>query len=153
MYGGRTHHRLASLPDMWNRTITVSSCGKTFSTTGWKVGYCYGAAHLIKPVTAANQWIQYCVSTPTQKAIADMLLQSLKPYEGADSYYAYIRGVYEKKMNALVDSLNAVNLNPIAPEAGFFVMSDTSLHEVPKKYFEQPAPDGSAPTRDWAFAR
>ena len=44
---------------MWDRTITVSSCGKTFSTTGWKVGYCYGAAELIKPITIANQWIQY----------------------------------------------------------------------------------------------
>lgn len=66
VYDGNTHIRLASLPNMWDRTLTVSSCGKTFSCTGWKVGWVYGAAHLVKPVVLANQWIQYCVSSPTQ---------------------------------------------------------------------------------------
>ena len=63
VYDGRTHVRLASLPDMWERTITVSSCGKTFSSTGWKVGWVYGHADLIKPVMLANQWVQFSVST------------------------------------------------------------------------------------------
>ena len=69
VYDGKTHIRLASLPNMWDRTLTVSSCGKTFSCTGWKVGWVFGAAHLVKPVVLANQWIQYCVSSPTQASI------------------------------------------------------------------------------------
>ena len=69
VYDGKTHIRLASLPNMWDRTLTVSSCGKTFSCTGWKVGWVYGAAQLVKPVVLANQWIQYCVSSPTQASI------------------------------------------------------------------------------------
>ena len=66
VYDGRTHIRLASLENMWDRTLTVSSCGKTFSCTGWKVGWVYGPEHLVRPVVLANQWIQYCVSSPTQ---------------------------------------------------------------------------------------
>ena len=66
VYDGKTHVRMASLPDMWERTLTVSSCGKTFSCTGWKVGWVFGPASLVQPVVLANQWIHYCVSSPTQ---------------------------------------------------------------------------------------
>lgn len=138
---------------MWDRTLTVSSCGKTFSSTGWKIGWVYGAAHLVKPVMLANQWVQFCVSTPTQKAIAEVLQAADKPYEGFSSYYKYINHIYEQKMNSLVDSLRLGNLEPIVPEAGFFVIADTSQHTVPDKFFEHPAPNGDVPTRDWAFAR
>lgn len=63
----RTHARMAAVPGMWDRTLTVSSCGKTFSCTGWKVGWVYGPERLVKPVMLANQWVQYSVSTPTQR--------------------------------------------------------------------------------------
>ena len=69
VFDGRKHIRLASLPHMWERTITISSCGKTFSCTGWKVGWALGAPHLIKPMVLTNQWVHYCVSTPTQVII------------------------------------------------------------------------------------
>jgi kynurenine--oxoglutarate transaminase/cysteine-S-conjugate beta-lyase/glutamine--phenylpyruvate transaminase len=59
VFDGNRHVRLASLPDMWERTITVSSVGKTFSVTGWKVGWLYGGAQLVKQVMLANQWVQY----------------------------------------------------------------------------------------------
>jgi aspartate/methionine/tyrosine aminotransferase len=55
VFDGKQHIRLASLPDMWDRTITISSCGKTFSCTGWKIGWAYGAAHLIKPMVTQDQ--------------------------------------------------------------------------------------------------
>lgn len=153
MYGGKKHNYFSALPDMWDRTITVSSCGKTFSSTGWKIGWVYGAAHLIKPVMLANQWVQFCVSTPTQKAVAEILQRADEPYEGFPTYYKYINNVYEEKMKGLVESLRRGNFEPIVPDAGFFVIADTSAHTVPAKFFEQPAPSGAAPTRDWAFAR
>jgi aspartate/methionine/tyrosine aminotransferase len=80
-YPLREHIRLASLPGMWERCLTVSSCGKTFSATGWKVGWVYGAADLVKPIVLANQWIQYCVSAPTQRALSSILAQADRPYK------------------------------------------------------------------------
>jgi kynurenine---oxoglutarate transaminase / cysteine-S-conjugate beta-lyase / glutamine---phenylpyruvate transaminase len=102
---------------MWERTITVSSCGKTFSMTGWKVGWAYGHKYafenfvnieisylimfplfrdVIQPIMLANQWIQYCVSTPTCRALSYILEQADQPYEGFPSYYAYICAEYQR---------------------------------------------------------
>jgi kynurenine---oxoglutarate transaminase / cysteine-S-conjugate beta-lyase / glutamine---phenylpyruvate transaminase len=154
VYDGREHVRLASLPDMWDRTVTVSSVGKTFSCTGWKVGWAYGAEHLIKPITLANQWIQYCVSTPTCRAVAQILREADQPYDGHDSYYAHVRGEYQKKRDHLVGSLKAAQLHPIIPEGGFFVIADTAKYQPTQEHFDLPGPDGASPvSRDWAFAR
>jgi aspartate/methionine/tyrosine aminotransferase len=154
VFDGKKHTRLASLPDMWDRTITVSSCGKTFSCTGWKVGWLYGASHLIKPVVLANQWIQYCVSAPTQRALASILDESDKPYEGFATYFEYVCNQYEQKRNHLAHSLILGNIKPYVPEGGFFIMADTSQHSFPEQYVLQPGPTGESPvTRDWGFAR
>lgn len=154
VYDGKEHVRLASLPDMWDRTVTVSSVGKTFSCTGWKVGWALGAAHLIKPITLANQWIQYCVSTPTCRAVAAILKESDKPYEGHPTYYSYVRAEYQRKRDHLVQSLRDANLSPIVPEGGFFIIADTAAYTPTQPHFELPGPDGSTPvSRDWAFAR
>mmetsp|Transcript_22120 Transcript_22120/g.37036 ORF Transcript_22120/g.37036 Transcript_22120/m.37036 type:complete len:446 (-) Transcript_22120:337-1674(-) len=163
VYDGGEHVRFASLPGMWDRTLTVSSCGKTFSCTGWKVGWVYGAAHLVKPVVLANQWIQYCVSTPTQRALAKILLQADQPYTctitpSAETYYpdyyAYVRSEYERKRNDLAAMLRSAHIHPYVPEGGFFIMADTSKYAVPEQYQQQPGLTGEIPvTRDWAFAR
>eukprot|EP01036_Dinobryon_divergens_P023010 gene23010-31320_t len=154
VYDGKTHIRLASLPNMWDRTLTVSSCGKTFSCTGWKVGWVYGAAHLVKPVVLANQWIQYCVSSPTQRALAKILTEADLPYEGFPSYYASICDSYRRKRDYLSESLKAAGISPCQPEGGFFIMADTSKYSVPSEFLNQPGPNGEIPvTRDWGFAR
>jgi len=154
VFDGLQHVRLASLPDMWERTVTVSSCGKTFSCTGWKVGWAYGAAHLIKPIALANQWIQYCVSTPTCRAVAEILRESEKPYRGHASYFAYVCSEYQRKRDHLAASLRAARLVPTVPQGGFFIIADTAAYAPTREHFELPGPDGSSPvSRDWAFAR
>ena len=154
VYDNREHVRLASLPGMWDRTLTISSCGKTFSCTGWKVGWAYGPQSLIKPIMLANQWIQYCVSTPTQRAVASVIVESDKPYQGFKSYYDFVRTEYEKKRDDLAASLRDGKLLPILPEGGFFIMADTSAYKPGAVYAEQPGPNGESPvSRDWAFAR
>ena len=155
VFDGKKHIRLASLPDMWDRTITVSSVGKTFSVTGWKVGWLYGCERLINPVMLANQWVQFSVSTPTQVACAAVLTEAEAPYEGFESYYEYVRDLYEQKRNRLATSLRAAHLDPVLPEGGFFIIADTSDHkEIPKVFFDEPSPTGQVPvSRDWAFAR
>jgi len=154
VYDGKDHVRMASLPGMWDRTLTVSSCGKTFSCTGWKIGWIYGAEHLIKPIMLANQWVQFSVSTPTQRAVSKILEKADTPYLGHKSYYEWIRKEYEMKRNHLAASLTKANLQPIIPEGGFFIMADTSKHKFNDKYINQPGPSGESPvSRDWGFAR
>lgn len=154
VYDDKEHIRLASLPGMWERTITVSSSGKTFSATGWKIGWCYGHADLIKPITLANQWIQYCVSSPTQRAIANIIDEANKPYLNYENYYSYVQKQYSEKRDFLVTALESAKLKPVIPDGGFFIVADTSQHEIPKEYFLQPGPNNEVPvTRDWAFAR
>lgn len=123
VFDGHKHIRLASLPDMWQQVITVSSVGKTFSVTGWKVGWMYGAEALIYPVMLANQWVQFSVSTPTQVACAAILKQAEEPYEGYANYYEYVRDLYEIKRNFLGAALTAAHLHPNLPEGGFFIMA------------------------------
>lgn len=154
VYDGKPHIRLASLPGMWDRVLTVSSSGKTFSCTGWKVGWVYGAAHLVKPVMLANQWVQFSVSTPTQRALAEVIAEAAKPYEGFSSYYEYVNHLYQSKRDRLAAALMAGRMTPFVPDAGFFIIADTSAHEFPAHHREDPGPDGVAPvTRDWGFAR
>lgn len=61
----------------------------------------YGAAHLVKPIVLANQWIQYCVSSPTQRALATIIEEADKAYEGYDTYYDFIRHHYMVKRDFL----------------------------------------------------
>lgn len=153
VYDDHEHVRLASLPQMWDRTLTISSCGKTFSCTGWKVGWVFGASHLVKPIMLANQWIHYCVSTPTQRALASVLEKANKPYENYPNYYEFVRHQYWKKRDDLADSLRLGNIRPFIPEGGFFIMADTSKYTVPQKYLDMPGATGEPVPRDWSFAR
>ena len=153
VYDGQSHLRFCSYPGMWDRTLTVSSAGKTFSCTGWKVGWIYGASHLVNPIMLANQWIQFSVSTPAQRALVEILEIADQPYGDCGSYYEYLRQMYERKRNHLVETVQTVGLTPVIPQGGFFVMANTSQIQFPPQYLEQPLPNGSTATRDWGFAR
>ena len=64
------HVRIATLPGMWERTITLGSAGKTFSVTGWKIGWAIAPAPLARAMFQAHQWILFAVATPFQEAVA-----------------------------------------------------------------------------------
>jgi kynurenine--oxoglutarate transaminase/cysteine-S-conjugate beta-lyase/glutamine--phenylpyruvate transaminase len=68
VYAGEPHQHFASLPGMFERTVTLSSAGKTFSITGWQTGWCIGPAHLLKPIQLMLPFVQFCVATPMQQA-------------------------------------------------------------------------------------
>lgn len=72
-YSPRSHLSIAQVAGMWNRTITIGSAGKTFSVTGWKVGWAFGASELIKYVQLVHQTAIYTVATPLQVALAETL--------------------------------------------------------------------------------
>ena len=73
LYDDAVHTRLATLPGMEDRTVTISSLGKTFSVTGWKIGWAVGPAALVNSVNQAHQFITYAVASPLQAAAATAL--------------------------------------------------------------------------------
>jgi N-succinyldiaminopimelate aminotransferase len=73
VFDGARHRPIATLPGMWDRTLTLSSAGKSWSVTGWKVGWATGPAELVGAVLAAKQWLTYTSGTPAQHAVAHAL--------------------------------------------------------------------------------
>lgn len=153
VYAPREHLRIATLPGMWERTVTVSSAGKTFSVTGWKVGWAVGPANLVGGIITTNQWVQYSVPTCTQYAISLCLDAADQPYEGFPNYYAWLNAQYVRKRDILNKGLLDAGMTPIAPEGGFFIVADTSKVAVPEKYMNETTKAAPVMTRDWALCR
>src|SRR5258706_3850120 len=117
LYDDASHTRMATLPGMGERTLTVSSLGKTFSVTGWKVGWAIGAAPLVHAVNQAHQFITYAVAAPLQAAAAMAL--SL-PF----SYFENLKTSYQARRDRMVDVLTKVGFKVFKPAGGYFVMID-----------------------------
>eukprot|EP01041_Mallomonas_annulata_P005081 gene5081-10170_t len=116
------HYHFARLPDMWDRTITLSSCGKTFSVTGWQVGWMVGPRRYIEPVQTMLPCVQFCTSTPVQQALTQVLSLADDPYKGYPSYYEWQRSQFLSKRKTLEDGLIAAGIEPLPSRGGFFVM-------------------------------
>lgn len=150
--GGHVH--FARLPGMWDRTLTVSSAGKTFSVTGWQVGWIVGPSKIVRDVQIMLPFVQFCASTPMQEALVAVLKRADQPYMGESSYYSWLRRGYVGKREALCSALRAAGIVPLTSQGGFFVIGDTSKLTVPDKYLSETTaamPDGV--TRDWALCR
>ena len=149
------HISFATLPGMYDRTLTLSSSGKTFSATGWKIGWAVGPPHLTAAVTSVQQWVNFSAPTPNQDAIAQCLIKAREPYEGFESYYKWVAAEYKRKRGLLVDALKTAGTTPIVPNGGFFIMTDTSKIDFPASYMEEKTvamPCDPMP-RDWAMSR
>jgi aspartate/methionine/tyrosine aminotransferase len=110
------HLRMAKLEGMWERTVTMSSVGKTFSLTGWKVGWAVAPAALTAGVRAAHQFLTFTTPTPVQAGTAAAL--------GAPpEFYADLRDGYRAKRDLLVGGLRQVGLDAFLPEGTYFVMA------------------------------
>jgi aspartate/methionine/tyrosine aminotransferase len=150
------HISIATLAGMWERTLTLSSSGKTFSCTGWKVGWAVGPEHLVKAVTAVQQWVNFSAPTPNQDAIAQCLELAHEPYQGYSTYYQYLADEYQRKRTLLVDALHSAGMTPVLPPGGFFIMADTSHISFPYDTIRQqktPAMPTDPMPRDWALSR
>src|SRR4051794_5824612 len=114
-----SHVPLASLPGMRERTITISSAGKTFSFTGWKVGWVCAPAPLIAAVRTAKQFLTYVNAAPFQHAVAYGLGMD-------DDFYRGIAEDLRIKRDHLVDGLRDVGFGVMRPSATYFVITDIS---------------------------
>jgi kynurenine--oxoglutarate transaminase/cysteine-S-conjugate beta-lyase/glutamine--phenylpyruvate transaminase len=158
----RGHTHFASLPGMWDRTITISSAGKTFSATGWQAGWCIGPKRLIAPIHQLLPYVQFCASTVIQEALSRSLTRADEPYEGYETYYDYLKGKYTRKRDLLVKALSeagfAVPDYEKTPGGGFFIFARAGKEiadKIPKKYVmaaNEAAPGGVA-RQDWALCQ
>ena len=111
------HRPLATFPGMAGRTLTVSSAGKTFSFTGWKVGWATGPAPLVRAVLLAKQFLTYVSGAPFQPAVAVGLRLP-------DSYFDSLRETLRAKRDRLVGGLRSVGLEVFVPQGTYFVTAD-----------------------------
>lgn len=117
VFEGHEHVRLATLPGMWDRTITVSSAGKTFSLTGWKIGWAIAPSHLTPAVRRTHQFMTFSIAPPLQEAVAVGLSFD-------DEYYETVACEYEERRDYLVDVLNEAGLSAYTPQGTYFVLAD-----------------------------
>jgi len=115
------HVRIATLPGMWERTVTLGSAGKTFSVTGWKIGWAIAPPQLAHAILMAHQWIPFAVATPLQEAVAVAFEQA-----GPQGYFPWLAAMYQAKRDRLLQALTAAGLQPMTPDGSYFIVVDTS---------------------------
>ncbi|MDT9595326.1 pyridoxal phosphate-dependent aminotransferase [Nocardioides zeae] len=117
VFDGRRHVPLATLPGMAERTLTLSSLGKSWSLTGWKVGWATGPAHLVGALLAAKQWTTFTSGSPLQPAAAYAL-------DHEDAFPAALARDLQQRRDLLCEGLAAVGLTPRVPEGTYFTLTD-----------------------------
>ena len=117
VFEGSTHRPLATFPGMRERTIRISSAGKTFSVTGWKIGWAMGPAELIDEVTAVKQFLTYTSGAPFQPAVARAL-------DEGDAWVAAATRTLQDRRDQLAEGLAAVGLAPSVPQGTYFMTTD-----------------------------
>lgn len=110
------HLRLANLDGMWERTLTLSSLGKTFSLTGWKVGWGIGPSHLTAGLRAAHQFLTFTTPTPVQHG-------AIAALGAPTSLYDQLRATYSSKRELLAHGLEDVGLEVYPPQGTYFMMA------------------------------
>lgn len=125
-YDGAKHVKIASLPGMWERTVTIGSAGKTFSATGWKVGWAIGSSHIIKHLKTVHQNSVYHCPTAAQVAVAVGFQTEYERFGSPESYFKQLPAMLNHKRDKLAACLESVGLQPTLPEGGYFMMADIS---------------------------
>lgn len=151
VFDGSEHISIASMPGMYERTITMCSAGKTFNVTGWKIGWCVGPANLMVSCMQVQAHQAFSIATPLQVAVARAMA------EADDGFYAQLLDGYVRRRKLLVDGISAAGLTPHIPQGSYFAMADIS--QVPPELYldkgTEPLMPGAATDvgRDWKFCR
>lgn len=117
VYEGAKHVPLATRPGMRDRTVTLSGCSKTFSVTGWRVGYAIAPPDAARRIAVAHDLLYVCAPTPLQYACA----------EGLGMHDEYFRGLsvsYRKKRDIVCGALAYAGLTPYVPAGAYYVLAD-----------------------------
>ncbi len=117
VFDGARHLPIATLPGMAQRTLSVSSAGKTFSVTGWKIGWVCGPAHLVAAVRAVKQFLTFVGGAPLQPAVA----HALRAERG---WVAAHRAALQDKQRRLAAGLRAAGLGVLGSAGTYFICAD-----------------------------
>jgi len=116
-YDDVVHRPMATYPGMRERTVTISSGGKSFSFTGWKIGWACAPPDLVRAVSTAKQFLTFATGAPFQPAIAQALALG-------DDYFAEFRACLQAKRDRLCEGLADVGLEVLRPQGTYFVTTD-----------------------------
>jgi N-succinyldiaminopimelate aminotransferase len=116
-YDDVVHRPMATYPGMRDRTVTISSGGKSFSFTGWKIGWACAPPDLVRAVSTAKQFLTFATGAPFQPAIAQALALG-------DDYFAAFRASLQAKRDRLCEGLADVGLEVLRPQGTYFVTTD-----------------------------
>ncbi|HSF67461.1 MAG TPA: pyridoxal phosphate-dependent aminotransferase [Nitrospiraceae bacterium] len=120
LYDGRTHTSVGSLPGMADRTITIGGYSKTFSITGWRIGYSVAAARWAQAIGAVNDLLYVCAPTPLQAGVA------LGIQELPQSFYRDLARDYQQKRDQFCRALADAGLTPSIPQGAYYVLANVS---------------------------
>jgi len=118
-YDGRAHVSPASIPGLRERTVTIMGLSKTFSITGWRLGYAVAPAELTRAITLVNDLYYVCAPTPLQ-------LGAAAGFNAPQSYFDELQSGYQHKRDAICAALAAAGLTPIVPQGAYYVLADCS---------------------------
>lgn len=117
VFDDHEHVPLATLPGMWERTVTLSSAGKMFSFTGWKIGWATGPKDLVDAVFAAKQWLSFSSGTPFQPAVAHAL-------DHESGFYDDLTTALQERRDRLCQGLAELDVDIRVPQGTYFVLTD-----------------------------
>ncbi|MBI2213951.1 MAG: pyridoxal phosphate-dependent aminotransferase [Acidobacteria bacterium] len=119
VYDGRHHVSMASIESCHDLAITISGFSKTFSITGWRIGYVTAPADIAKGIGLVNDLLYVCAPTPLQYGVARGL-------EVEESYYAEMASDYQAKRDMLAEALRASGMQPCVPEGAYYMLADVT---------------------------
>jgi N-succinyldiaminopimelate aminotransferase len=119
VYDGREHVPLLSIPELKKRAFVISSTAKTFSMTGWKIGYVVAAPELTRAVRMVHQFITFCGQAPLQKAMAFAI-------DFPDGYYEQFLADYTRRRDWLAGALEELGFEVFVPEGTYYINVDIS---------------------------
>lgn len=118
VFDGARHESMARHPEIAERAVVISSFGKTYHTTGWKIGYCVAPQALTAEVARVHQWVTYAVNTPIQRAYADMV--------NRDPTCTAVTSFYQAKRDRFLRLIRESRFRPLACRGTFFQVVDYS---------------------------
>ena len=119
IYAPHQHTYFATLPDMWERTLSCSSLSKTYSVTGWRLGYVIAPAPIIERAKKVHDFLTVGAAAPLQEAAVTGL-------RFGDEYYDDLREKYTAKRDLFIKGLNDIGIKHTVPQGAYYVMLDIS---------------------------
>jgi aminotransferase len=116
-YDGREHVPPATVDGLRERTVTIMGLSKTFSITGWRLGYAVAPETMARAITLVNDLFYVCAPTPLQHGVAE-------GFRAPDSFFEQLASDYARKRAMTCEALDAAGMKPIVPQGAYYVMAD-----------------------------